>query len=107
MGLRIALLLFAFVGVPATAADCPSLPRIEQFIDKTWTTLRRSNASLLKAAADQKVAQGSGPVVYVPRDLPLPKFRDEIRRQLTAAEFGKVTVLPLPKGEEPSRPGLL
>jgi alpha,alpha-trehalase len=107
MGLRFVLLLFAAVGIAANGADCRSILQIQQFIDRTWVALRRSNAELLKAAADKKVARDGGPIVYVPRDLSLPTIKSEIQRQLTAAEFSKVMLLPLPERGEPSRPGLL
>jgi len=107
MGLRFGLFLFAAVGIAANGADCRSIPQIQQFIDRTWAALRRSNAALLKAAADQKVARDGGPIVYVPHDLSLPTIEGEIRRQLTAAEFSKITLVPLPEDGEPSRPGLL
>jgi len=107
MGVKLGFLLLVAAGIATGAENCRSLARIQQFIDRTWTVLRRSNASLLKAATDKKVKKTGGATIYVPRDLSLPSIEAEIRGQLTAAEFRKVTLLPLPEGPEPSRPGLL
>ena len=107
MGLRFGLLVFAAAAVAANGADCRSIARIQQFIDRAWAHLRRSNASLLKAAADKKVGQDGVATIYVPRDVQFAAIEGKIRRQLSPAESRKVTVLPLPAGSEPSRPGLL
>ena len=95
------------MGIAAQGAGCQLMVQIRDFIDGAWTTLRRSNASVLKSAADDKVAKTADAIVYVPRDLTLDEIQEDLRRQLTEDEFRKVQVLPLPEAGEPSKPGLL
>ena len=91
----------------ADPSDCAALPQIERFIAQTWTTLRRSNASPLKSAADDKVRGASGVIIYIPGDLPPAKIASQLQRQLTPAEFKLVSVLPLPEDSTAAKPGLL
>ena len=88
MCVRIGLVLFAAAGImvqSADGADCNSLARIQEFINKAWTILRRSNAAILKAMTDKKAARDSGAAIYIPRSLSLPSVEEELRSQLTPA----------------------
>src|SRR5438552_942933 len=78
---RIGALLLA-AGIAAGGAVCPSTQDIRQFITKTWITLRRSNAALLKSVVDSKVSSDAA-IVYVPSDSSLSSIRDEFKRKLT------------------------
>ena len=94
----------------ADSFDCAALSKIERFIAQTWTTLRRSNASPLKSAADDKVNPARDIVIYVPRGLPVAKIAADLQHKMTAAEFKLVSVLPLPDDADAAtaaQPGLL
>ncbi|HYW40578.1 MAG TPA: trehalase family glycosidase [Terriglobales bacterium] len=91
----------------ADTPECVPFSQIEQFIAQTWTTLRRSNASPLKSAADDKVAQAGSAIIYVPRSFPAVKIASHLRPQLTASELRIVSVLPLPEDAGAAKPGLL
>ncbi|MGE5645194.1 MAG: trehalase family glycosidase [Acidobacteriota bacterium] len=54
----------------AYASECALLPEIRQYIKKSWTTLRRSNADLLASASDTKVGQSGKVILYTPETLP-------------------------------------
>jgi alpha,alpha-trehalase len=93
--------------LPAETSERVPVSQIERFIAQTWTTLRRSNASPLKSAADDKVAQAGSTIIYVPRGLPAVKIAAQLRRELTASEFRVLSVLPLPEDAGAAEPGLL
>jgi alpha,alpha-trehalase len=100
-------LLLVFMGLVTEGRGCEPLVQIRQFIGNAWSTLRRSDASVLEAATDSKIAPSGRVVIYAPHDMPVEPIRDQLRGQLTAAEFAKIAVLSLPEKGEPSEPGLL
>ncbi len=93
-------LSLAVITWSAAAAPAPIL----QYIRATWGTLTRSNRTIAAAAADPKFApdaQGRWPV-YVPKSEDLPRLTAELRAEVPAADFRKVTLrrLPPPAGSE-------
>jgi alpha,alpha-trehalase len=93
----------------ARAAECAGLTQIQQYIQRSWTTLERSNATLLKSATDTKVGQ-AGPVIllYVPADANLNKISTQLHSALTTAEFRGLQLRQLPKNPASiQEPGLL
>jgi alpha,alpha-trehalase len=91
----------------AYAGSCEPLAAIRDYIGRTWTGLLRSNATLLKSAADSKIGQSGRVVLYVPRGEDPDKIAARLRSELTPSQFNDVTVRPLPERGEPAEPGLL
>jgi alpha,alpha-trehalase len=85
------------LGAAAWAApECPSLAHIRQYIKQGWTTLRRSNATLLKSATDTKVNQSGRVTLYVPPGEDPAKIESRLQKELSPAAAKRVTVLRLP-----------
>jgi alpha,alpha-trehalase len=104
---RLACCLAAAVSV-ALAAACAAVPQIRQYIKRSWTTLERSNATLLRSARDTKIGQSSGVTLYVPRGEKPGAVARQLRQKLSAAEFKHVRILALPPDPASIRvPGLL
>jgi alpha,alpha-trehalase len=86
-----ALLPAAVLGLAASS----TYTEIRQYIKQSWTVLRRSNATLLKSAADSKVGQSGSVILYVPPSENLDSVKARLARELDAAELQKVKVLQL------------
>src|SRR5579871_746666 len=79
------------------APECPSLAQIRQYIKQSWTTLRRSNATLLKSATDTKVNQSGRVTLYVPPGEDPQKIENKLHHEITPAAAQRVTVVRLPE----------
>jgi alpha,alpha-trehalase len=97
------VLLAALWAAALHAADCGP---IRQYIARGWTSLERSNATLLKSAADSKVGQTGHVVLYVPASEDPARIAAELQRQLSPDEFARVSVRRVPEGSA-IEPGLL
>jgi alpha,alpha-trehalase len=84
----------------AQAPECASFSEIRHYIKQSWTTLQRSNATLLKSAADSKVNQSGRVTLYVPSGEDPAKITTQLRRELSPDASQRVTVLPLPQNPE-------
>jgi len=95
------LALFLWAPAPAQAPECSGLTQIRQYIKRSWTTLQRSNATLLKSATDTKVNQSGRVTLYIPSGENPDKINAQLRRELTPAAAKQVTVLRLPDDATP------
>ena len=87
------------VFVIAIAAIAQAPASIQEYIKKTWTVLTRSNRDLAKAAVDPKFqpeSDGRWPV-YVARTENIQRIRQQLRREMTAADFKKLDIRVLPQ----------
>ncbi len=92
---RLSILLL----VVSYALGCEQLTAIHNYIDRSWTVLLRSNATLRKSAADSKVGQSGRLILYAPPS--------EDAGRIAAQLPGEVSVRQLPREGEPAEPGLL
>ncbi len=81
-------------------ASCGQITAIREYIDRSWCALLRSNADLLKAAADTKAGNPGEVILYVPRSEDPGKIAAQLR-------VDPRLVRRLPPGGEPAEPGLL
>jgi alpha,alpha-trehalase len=100
---------FAILALAAALAfECAGLPEIRQYIKRSWTTLERSNATLLRSAIDTKAGQTGGVVLYVPHGQDVRAIAARLRVELGPAEFVRARILRLPDDPESiQKPGLL
>jgi alpha,alpha-trehalase len=97
----------AFVALAVLAVAQPQRQPILGYIKDTWKVLTRSNRTLAQAAADPKFpkpANGRWPV-YVPRDGNVEAIRQQLRREMSIADFQSIDLRVLP--EQVSDQGLL
>ncbi len=76
-----------------------SAPSILDYIKQTWTVLTRSNKNLANAAVDPKFKpepDGRWPV-YVPKSDDARSIEAALRRDMSAQDFKKVDLRPLPE----------
>ncbi len=99
---------FLWAGGFAFAPTCAGLAEVRDYIKRAWTTLERSDATLLESAVDTKVPQ-SGPVtLYAPADADLNGIRSQLQKVLPPAAYREVQLLRLPPdGASVNLPGLL
>jgi alpha,alpha-trehalase len=96
-----ALLLIGLLGVGlfAQTAAPSTTPSILEYIKQTWTALTRSNGNLATAAVDPKfhpAPDGHWPV-YISRTEDVQLVQEGLRRDMPAAGFKTIDVLPLPE----------
>jgi alpha,alpha-trehalase len=87
------------------SAETPIL----DYIKLTWKTLTRSHANLATAAVDPKskpLPDGRWPV-YAGKDENLGVLEKQLRAQMSAADFAKIQILPLPDSGQIRTHGLL
>ena len=95
--LTLALSCSALGTVPAQRATGEQLQSIRRYIRQSWRTLTRSNAQLAAAAVDPKFpAPTAHWPVYIPRGEDLQRIERELRAQMTAADFARIELRPLP-----------
>ena len=87
---------------PAASETLPAPERIRAvraYIQKAWTTLRRSTRDLPAAARDPKLhlPPGSRFPVYVPAGEDRPKLAAALRAELGEAAFATIDLRPLPR----------
>ncbi len=82
---------------------------VREYIQRTWTTLRRSHEDLIEAAPDPKVerAEGEPWIVYVSRKEDLDGVREKLAPALSRTESGFLELQPLPERGEVQVQGLL
>src|SRR5262249_21917439 len=106
-GWRLGAILLACLAYAQTA---PDLEPILTDIKQTWAVLTRSNRTLATSAADPKFrpdASGRWPV-YFTRDENLQRIRQQLRREMPAADLYKIDLRVLPeKVDVLPAPGLL
>jgi alpha,alpha-trehalase len=106
--LHLPVILAIAASAAAWAQRCAPLPDIRQYIQRAWTTLERSNATLLESATDAKVGQKDGITLYVPRSEDPRNIASRLRHELGPARLERVTVTPLPQDAGAIQtPGLL
>ncbi len=104
---KVAYWLAFTVAALAWGRECAPIPGIRQYIRHAWTTLERSNETLVKSSMDTKVGPNRNVVLYVPRSEDPARIAARLRSGL-AAEAPRLRVLKLPG--DPARipePGLL
>jgi alpha,alpha-trehalase len=82
----------------ADKASAEQLRAIQSYIKQSWHTLTRSSAQLAKAAPDPKfkpMADGRWPV-YVSRRENIKLIEQRLRAQMSAEDFAKIEIRPLP-----------
>jgi alpha,alpha-trehalase len=82
----------------ADKASADQLRAIQKYIKQSWHTLTRSSAQLAKAAPDPKfkpMADGRWPV-YVSRRENIKRIEQNLRAQMSAEDFAKIEIRPLP-----------
>ena len=79
-------LLFLVALAPSAASDYPAVRR---YIKKGWSGLKRSNATLVKSAADSKIARPGDVILYVPSTENPQQITARLKRELLPAEFAK------------------
>jgi alpha,alpha-trehalase len=79
----------------ASARNQPILAYIKQ----TWGVLTRSNKDLATAAVDPKFHPGADGkwAVYIPDDSSLSPVAAQLKKEMSAADFGKIDLLVLPE----------
>ena len=82
--------------VPSPKAHTTS---ILEYVKETWTTLTRSNKNLATAAVDPKFKPGPDGrwPVYVPQSADVQLVEEALRREMPAAGFKTIKLVPLPK----------
>jgi alpha,alpha-trehalase len=88
----------AFVALAVLAVAQQQRQPILAYIKDTWKVLTRSNRTLAQAAADPKFvkpANGRWPV-YVARDENVEAIRQQLRREMSTADFQSIDVRVLP-----------
>ncbi len=95
--------LLTIVAAAAQTATKPQTAPIEDYIKHTWSVLTRSNRDLAKAAVDPKFKAGPDGrwPVYIARNESLPGIEKQLRSEMDAADFAKITLQRLP--EDPSK----
>lgn len=90
----LAAILYGQVRSPQTKSSS-----ILAYIRETWTALTRSNANLATAAVDPKFKPGPDGrwPVYVPQNDDLQLIEESLRREVPAAGFKTIHLVPLPK----------
>ncbi|MDQ2776183.1 MAG: alpha,alpha-trehalase [Acidobacteriota bacterium] len=80
------------------AANARSQP-ILTYIKQTWAVLTRSNKDLATAAVDPKFHPGVDGkwAVYIPDDSSLSPVAAQLKKEMSAADFGKIDLLVLPE----------
>jgi alpha,alpha-trehalase len=102
------LLTALAVALQAQTLDAVGLREIRRYIKRSWTTLRRDNATLLKSAVDPKVGQAGRLILYISRKENPDHIIHQLRRQLSPAQFRLVETRSLPEDPAPVKePGLL
>jgi alpha,alpha-trehalase len=100
------------LGAVLVALATPGVQRepILDYIKRTWTVLTRSHRTLAAAAADPKfhpAADRRWPV-YVPPNEDPGRIERQLRQEISAADFRKIAILPLPpNAQRTGEPGLL
>lgn len=91
-------------------ALCAAPPPILDYIRATWPLLTRSNRTLAAAAADPKfhpAPDGRWPV-YIPSRSNAAQISEQLRKEMSEADFRKIVIRPLPTNPiHLSEPGLL
>jgi alpha,alpha-trehalase len=98
-GLLLASFLAAILLRAQTAAPVAQTSSILDYIQQTWKVLTRSNSNLAVAAVDPKfhpAADGRWPV-YISRTEDVQLVEESLRRQMPAAGFKTIEVMPLPE----------
>jgi alpha,alpha-trehalase len=85
------------VTLQAQTLDAVKLREVRQYIKRSWTTLRRDNATLLKSATDTKVGQAGRLILYISRKENQGRITSQLRRQLSPAQFRRVETRVLPE----------
>ncbi len=95
--------ILAIAAASAQTATKPQTAPIEDYIKHTWSVLTRSNRDLAKAAVDPKFKPGPDGrwPVYIARNESLPGIEKQLRSEMDANDFGKITLQRLP--EDPSK----
>src|ERR1039457_3342846 len=85
--------------VAAQTAPKTQTASIQDYIKRTWSVLTRSNRDLAKAAVDPKFQPAAGGrwPVYVSRSENVQRIERQLRREMAAADFGKIAIRPLPE----------
>jgi alpha,alpha-trehalase len=87
---RALLFLIALSGF-GQGTQCPALTEVRSYIHQGWTTLTRSNASLIDSAVDSKVAQKGPVTLWVAADEDASRIEKELKvrvRKLPTQESG-------------------
>jgi len=95
--------LLTIVAASAQTATKPQPGPIEDYIKHTWSVLTRSNRDLAKAAVDPKFKPGPDGrwPVYIARNESLAGIEKQLRSEMPAADFAKITLQRLP--DDPSK----
>jgi hypothetical protein len=78
------------VTLQAQTLDAVKLREVRQYIKRSWTTLRRDNATLLKSATGTKVGQAGRLILYISRKENQGRITSQLRRQLSPAQFRRM-----------------
>lgn len=84
----------------ALTLDPAQVAQIRHYIKQSWTTLQRSNLTLLQSATDTKVGQAGYLTLYVAQTEDLAAITRQLQEQLTPAQWKRVKVCPLPEDPE-------
>lgn len=84
----------------ALTLDPAQVAQIRHYIKQSWTTLQRSNLTLLQSATDTKVGQAGDLTLYVAQTEDLAAITRQLQEQLTPAQWKRVKVCPLPEDPE-------
>jgi alpha,alpha-trehalase len=91
------LLLGVASAEPGRPASEEPLQAIQQYIKKSWITLRRSNEQLLASAIDPKWGQRATWPVYVSRRESLARIKAQLQSVVPAADRAKIELRQLPE----------
>jgi alpha,alpha-trehalase len=90
----------------ADRASARQLQAIQQYIKQGWHTLTRSNAQLAGAAVDPKFHPSQADYrwpVYVPARENLKRIEESLRAQMSAQDFARIELRPLPESSREIR----
>jgi alpha,alpha-trehalase len=82
--------------LPYQTLPAEQVRAVRDYIKRSWTTLRRSNATLFASAADPKAQAAQHLMLYVARDENLAEISTQLQAQLAPADFARVKVEGLP-----------
>lgn len=104
------ILLVTSVAAQQSSTKSDQFRAIETYIERSWHTLTRSSKDLAQAAADPKFPAGPGQrsLVYIPASEDPGRIEDSLRSQMSAPDFARIEVRPLPAQTDGiNRQGLL
>jgi alpha,alpha-trehalase len=81
-----------------TALGASDFSRIRSYIKKSWTSLSRSNAALIKSTEDDKIGKTAKVTLYIPAEEDLDNLSSLFKRELAPRAFRRLRIQKLSPG---------